>query len=496
MKIDAEPNPAHRERLRRQMLQAFEPSGRAAEAMHASPARVFRFPFVRLAVAAAILMAATAAVWLWFGSTGQAAFDRVRLATKQMPWMHAVATRHQNGEVRTEQYWHNFAAQETFVVQDDGAVIGWEHGAAQEKLVYSPRLRVLAISDLPKAGLFGADSAYNLVDSFAVFAARDDVEVQEWTAEHEGKTVRAYGLEAGAKDFSPLPGVDNRRVAKLRMTVMADPETNRVVAADIERHGSDGGLLAREEWVVSYPPAGPASVYDLGVPRTARVMDMRQGYIGTPSGEPTPAPTPAPVAGVRMEPLRIELPRPLFSGTPQNRRVPNLEKPRAGGRPPFLAPAGTVNLALGKPVSSSDREPLVGSLDLITDGDKQAAEDTVVELGPFLQHVTIDLQQPCEIYAIAVWHQHRWPREYFDVIVQVSDDRTFRTGVRTIFNNDIDNSAGRGRGRDMHYTETYEGKLIDGRGVPGRYVRLYSNGNTNDELNHYIEVEVYGRPVN
>jgi hypothetical protein len=31
--------------------------------------------------------------------------------------------------------------------------------------------------------------------------------------------------------------------------------------------------------------------------------------------------------------------------------------------------------------------------------------------------------------------------------------------------------------------------------VPARYVRLYSQGNTSDELNHYIEVEVYGRPA-
>ena len=30
--------------------------------------------------------------------------------------------------------------------------------------------------------------------------------------------------------------------------------------------------------------------------------------------------------------------------------------------------------------------------------------------------------------------------------------------------------------------------------VTGRYVRLYSSGNTSDELNHYCEVEVFGDP--
>jgi len=81
------------------------------------------------------------------------------------------------------------------------------------------------------------------------------------------------------------------------------------------------------------------------------------------------------------------------------------------------------------------------------------------------------------------------------VVVQVSDDPSFRSGVTTIFNNDIHNDLGLGAGRDMNYIETYQGKLIDARGVAGRYVRLYSNGNTSNKLNHYIEVEVWGKPA-
>jgi hypothetical protein len=47
-------------------------------------------------------------------------------------------------------------------------------------------------------------------------------------------------------------------------------------------------------------------------------------------------------------------------------------------------------------------------------------------------------------------------------------------------------------GEDLHYVETAEGKLVDAKGVQGRYVRLFSNGNTTNDLNHYIEVAVYG----
>jgi len=210
--------------------------------------------------------------------------------------------------------------------------------------------------------------------------------------------------------------------------------------------------------------------------------------------EPEPT-APANTAG--LVPIDIKLPKPMFVGTPQDTKVPNLEKPLGKARPPFLAPEGTTNVALNKPVSSSDEEPIIGEIEMITDGDKEAADGSYVELGPFVQHVTIDLEGMYDIYAIVVWHYHKQARVYFDVVVQVADDADFITNVKTVFNNDIDNSAGLGVGTDKHYTETNEGKLIDvlSKGIKARYVRLYSNGNTSNDLNHYIEVEVYGKPA-
>lgn len=188
-------------------------------------------------------------------------------------------------------------------------------------------------------------------------------------------------------------------------------------------------------------------------------------------------------------PLKTDLPKPLFVGTPVPVKVPNLEPARKGKRPDFLVPPGTENLAKDKPVTASDSEPIIGTLDLITDGDKDGDEGCWVELGPGRQWVQIDLGKPCEIFAVLVWHFHSQARVYYDVVVQVSDDPTFSEGVTTIFNNSVEG------GKDLAYVETYEGKLIDAKGVKGRYVRLYSKGNTANKLNHYIEVEVWGKPA-
>lgn len=201
-----------------------------------------------------------------------------------------------------------------------------------------------------------------------------------------------------------------------------------------------------------------------------------------------------PQSDQKLAPIPIVLPQPLFEGTPQNLRVPNLEKPRYKAREPFLAPVGVKNVARRKTVTSSD-EPVFGELNMLTDGDKEAEDGSYITLGPGRQWVTVDLGAMHEIYAVLFWHFHKTPRVYFDVVVQIADDQNFTKNVRTLFNNDHDNTSKLGAGKDMNYVETSEGRLVDAKGAVARYVRLYSNGNNADEMNHYIEIEVYGRPA-
>ncbi|MGB2806204.1 MAG: hypothetical protein WBC22_00565 [Sedimentisphaerales bacterium] len=192
-------------------------------------------------------------------------------------------------------------------------------------------------------------------------------------------------------------------------------------------------------------------------------------------------------------PIPIKLPKPMFVGTPQDTKVDNLEPPRGKPRPSFYAPPDVKNVAFEKPVTSTDDLPIIGEIEMITDGDKEAADGSYVELGPFKQIVAIDLEAEYEIYAIVCWHFHKQARVYFDVVVQVASDPDFISDVTTLFNNDIDNSAGLGVGKDKHYTETSEGRLIAGKGVRARYVRFCSQGNNSNDLNHYIEVEVFAK---
>lgn len=204
----------------------------------------------------------------------------------------------------------------------------------------------------------------------------------------------------------------------------------------------------------------------------------------------------AAVSAADLEPLPLKLPIPAFMGTPTDMPLgDHIEKPSDKPRPPFLAPKGVQNLAFKKKVISSDKSPITGTLDLVTDGDKESNDNSFVELHRRTQWVQIDLEQRAKIAAIVVWHAHNTFQVYHDVILQVSDDPDFTQNVTTVYNNDYDNSSGIGVGTDKEYFETYEGRLMDAKGAEGRYVRAYSRGSTYSALNRYTEIEVWGLPL-
>ena len=133
------------------------------------------------------------------------------------------------------------------------------------------------------------------------------------------------------------------------------------------------------------------------------------------------------------------------------------------------------NLAAKKKVTSSDSKPIIGELNLATDGDKEGADGSYVELAPGKQWLQIDLEGPADISAVVVWHYHAEGRVYHSVVVQVSDDPEFKKDVKTVYNNDFANSLGLGAGKNLEYIDDYRGKAIAVRTPKaGRYTAVTS----------------------
>ena len=193
--------------------------------------------------------------------------------------------------------------------------------------------------------------------------------------------------------------------------------------------------------------------------------------------------------------VKPDFPKPLFQGTPVPASLPNLEKyDQSKAVQQFTVPSTAENLAKGKLVGSSDPAPIIGELPLITDGDADGYEGKFVEVAPGLQWVQIDLGATATVHKILLWHFHKQAKAYKSVIIQVSDNPEFKSGVTTVWNSDDKNEAGMGAGKDPTYIEDRFGRVIDGKDAKGRFVRFYSNGSTADDMNHYVEIEVWGTP--
>jgi hypothetical protein len=199
-----------------------------------------------------------------------------------------------------------------------------------------------------------------------------------------------------------------------------------------------------------------------------------------------------------LVPLNLNLPQAAFKGTPQNIQTntytepyPDLDKPPK----PMMVPSGLKNLAKGAKLTTSDKNVTAETLAKLTDGDKEASDQGLVMLRKGTQFVQLDLGNPSEIFAIVVWHSFSAPKVYHDVVIQAADNADFTENVRTLFNNDQDNTSGLGVGTDREYFETHLGRVFDAKGAKARFLRFYSKGSTESVLNEYLEIEVYGRPA-
>lgn len=194
-------------------------------------------------------------------------------------------------------------------------------------------------------------------------------------------------------------------------------------------------------------------------------------------------------------PLALDLPLHTLKGTPEDLPAgPNIEPPSDLAPPPIQVPKGVTNVAAGK-TATSGVKPYLGELSQITDGKKEPTDDDAVEFRKGTQWVQVDLGQTFAIHAIAMWHDHRYVQSMRDVILQVSDDPEFKSGVTTLYNNDTDNSSGLGVGTDREYFEMEFGRVVASKGIKARYVRGYTKGSNQSVLNCWQEIEVYALPA-
>jgi fibronectin type 3 domain-containing protein len=156
------------------------------------------------------------------------------------------------------------------------------------------------------------------------------------------------------------------------------------------------------------------------------------------------------------------------------------------------------NAALHKPVSTNGQMQALHEGNptyVLTDGyfwREGAGADYYTWLRSGLVWMQVDLGEQKAVKAIALQHTASATEKFRDVIVQLSNDPTFATGVTTVYNNDANGDAGQGVGTDPEYVEGRNGKyFILNSPVAARYVRVWSRGSSASTTNKFTELQVY-----
>lgn len=172
-----------------------------------------------------------------------------------------------------------------------------------------------------------------------------------------------------------------------------------------------------------------------------------------------------------------------------------------------LKTAAGVNVALNKTVTASTTDLFGGSLSLVTDGQSASASGYAgirTTNGP--QYYQVDLGAAYALNRLRIVNDWGSSASVYrtnkDIIVLLSNDPAFSTGVTVVYNNDANNSVGLGAGSDPEFQEPPGGvgTWFDlGTPVNARYARVWGNGhvradNSVHAVNTPIEFEAYADP--
>ena len=235
--------------------------------------RIMKSRITKLAAAAAILVGAYVVVHLSGGSIDIATvtFAEIRENMRAMPWLHAVAkVKQAAGTEMVEtgyEIWVSLERQ-LAVLKDSGGKVMFQDDLEHIAQAYDPNTETITV--LRDKGLNWNKSLSSVGDiPGAVVNAYEEAgeKVVRETGRYKGKDVLIFRMSARLVETGPISdGMD------VNVEMGVDAERRVVVFINQQAFDKDGKLTEEVNVQVDYPETGPQTIYDVGVPRAAKIV--------------------------------------------------------------------------------------------------------------------------------------------------------------------------------------------------------------------------------
>ncbi|HIJ72281.1 MAG TPA: hypothetical protein HPP87_13145 [Planctomycetes bacterium] len=243
-----------------------------AQSIHPKPAfshfnwrNIMKSPITKFATAAVIITA----VFIGIDQFGQTvnlsaiAFAEISEATKNVSWMHQINKGFERGVKGKGEQWYGFET-EIFASkpsQDKPLFIDLKEN---KRYRYDPKHQTITITNVDDFPL-DLSSPLRMLESLSERFKEQGAEIIVKKSSYKGQQVQLQQISLSRT------GPNNDENHLLRLYIQ--PKTKLLVGAEVKGTNADGKVIMDGEITFTYPQTGPSSIYDLGVPRDAKIVN-------------------------------------------------------------------------------------------------------------------------------------------------------------------------------------------------------------------------------
>ncbi|MEN6334177.1 MAG: hypothetical protein ABFE01_07930 [Phycisphaerales bacterium] len=219
----------------------------------------------KLTAAILVLAAVVLGARYFNGTTVKAVeFSEIVEAMNKIPWMHGSAASKGSNAPGAIELWIGFDTQVQGYKMPYGRVSFYrlkEH----EKAEYDPGSNTITFSPAQESDLPAQlTSPMQMLESMHRMLKDQGAEVKVRMGDYQGRRVQVQEISLTMADKGM-----NRYALKLYV----DPQSKLLCGGEATASGADGVVISTAEISYDYPQTGPGDIYDLGVPRDAKVVN-------------------------------------------------------------------------------------------------------------------------------------------------------------------------------------------------------------------------------
>jgi len=222
---------------------------------------IMKSKMIKFAAAAVIIIAALIGINQFGGSVNltSIALGEVIENMKKTPWMHQISKGFEKGLTGTSEQWVAFESKIWIWKNADGTIVYRDY-YKNERYQYDPSSQIVTISYLHGTAP-ELSSALSVVDFILKEAKEQNAEIVQKVGTYKNKPSEIIELQ--------FQRADTKYSGKL----FVDTHSHLLAGGIVTATDSSGKIISNAELEIEYPDKGPATIFELGVPVSAKIIN-------------------------------------------------------------------------------------------------------------------------------------------------------------------------------------------------------------------------------